>query len=244
MAQQMRLDFTKAQNAFSHSGLKGSANEETLRKFLQQYLPRSIEISGGQLIDSEGTISKELDLVLSDAFNTPIFFESDHTRVIPIECAYAVFEVKAFLDKAELIKSYNNMKSVKALVKKAFFGTKGDIVEAEYLYGQWWEHWPVQHFVFAYDSSGLDSLKANLDELQAGDPVHQRIDSICVLDKGVVLNRDSNGGITATPVLDSVTFAYETDSALLFFYATASIVLNQVRMRRFNFQPYIRSLIF
>jgi hypothetical protein len=245
ISEQMRRDFSKAQKAFSHSGLKGNANEETLKAFLRQYLPRTIDISGGQLIDSDGGRSRQLDVMLSDAMNTPIFYESGEARIVPVECAYAVFEVKAFLDTKELEKAYENMKSAKLLQKKACFPRRGHVINSNLLYGREWEHWPIQHFLFAFDSIDIYTVKKKLDQLQSGDPIHQRIDSVCVLDKGVILNlQPASGGFTALPDPGSVTFAYPTTNALLLFYTIFSVILNQVQMPRFNVQPYIKDITF
>jgi hypothetical protein len=115
VSQEMRSDFAKAQQAMSHAGMKGEANEETVRQFLGQYLPKTLDVSSGVLVDSNGGQSRQLDIVVSDAFKTPVFFESGHMRVIPMECAYAVVEVKAYLGKSEIENAFQNMKSVKAL---------------------------------------------------------------------------------------------------------------------------------
>lgn len=244
IAEKMQSDFRAAQKAITHSGLKGTANEETLKRFLRQYLPQVLDISGGQLIDAGGNRSRQLDVIVSDANKTPILFESSDVRVIPIECAYAVIEVKAYLDKAELEKAYHNMKSVKSLEKQAFFYKQGPIVSKKSLYGSEWGIWPMQHFVFAFDSPGLDSVKSNLDGLQGNDPVHRRIDMICVLDKGVVINSTRNGNISALPEPGSKTIGYETKNALLLFYILSSVILNQADMDPFNIHPYIRDLRF
>ena len=78
------------------------------------------------LVDAEGKHSKQLDVVISDTAKTPIFFQSGHVWVIPA-CAYAVIEIKAFLDKSEIEKAYSNMKSVKTLSKRAYFKKSGAI---------------------------------------------------------------------------------------------------------------------
>ncbi|MDA2933254.1 hypothetical protein MYX82_02810 [Acidobacteria bacterium AH-259-D05] len=244
VSEQMRSDFAKAQKSLTYSGLKGEANEETVRQFLQQYLPRALNVSSGMLVDSEGKQSKQLDVVISDGAKTPIFFQSGHIRVIPAECAYAVIEIKAHLDKLELEKAYRNMKSVKTLSKKAYFKKSRVIHYTHNLYGRKWEHWPTHYFVFAYDSPGLDSVLANLNELQAHDEVHERIDTICVLDKGVILNQGQDGMFAALPTPGSRGIASHTHKPLLFFYVLMSIVLNQASMDYFNLLPYVQRMKF
>ena len=137
---QMRSDFDKSKSALSHAGLKGSSNEEIVKLFLKQYLPKNLEISTGLVVDSKGGVSRQLDIIIHDAAKTPIFFQSADTRVIPVECVYAVIEVKAYLDKSELEKSFQNMRSVKELEKVAFFQPNSEIIETKNLFGKEWSH--------------------------------------------------------------------------------------------------------
>ncbi|HUU28900.1 MAG TPA: DUF6602 domain-containing protein [archaeon] len=246
VSKKIRSDFARAQKSLTHAGLKGNANEETVREFLRQYLPKTLDISEGMLFDSEGKQSRQLDIIVSDAAKTPIFFQSGNTRVIPIECAYAVIEVKAFLDKSELEKAYSNMKSVKTLTKKekAFFRPDGHIQQFHTVYGKKWNYWPIHYFIFAYDSASMDHIINNLDQLQNNDEVYQRIDMICVLDKGVILNRWQNGMFSALPNTGSCLFVSHTSKPLLFFYALISFILNQAHMDYFNLFPYLQSMRF
>ncbi len=244
VSSQMKSDFVKAQRSLSHAGLKGEANEETVREFLKQYLPKTLDITTGMLVDSEGNQSRQLDIIISDSAKTPILFQSGDTRVIPVECAYAVIEVKAFLDKTELEKSYKNMQSIKSLIKKAYFNQKGAIIHTNTLYGKEWDHWPIQHFVFAYDSPSLDSVLGNFNSLQNSNEIHKRIDAICVLEKGVIMNQGTDGMFSAIPVPGSRAVASSTSNPLLLFYALISVILNQANMKYFNLMPYIKDMIF
>lgn len=244
VSKQMQGDFEKAREALSHAGLKGGANEETVRMFLRQYLPMTLELSTGVVVDSTGRTSRQIDIIVHDAAKTPIFYQSGHSRVVPVECVYAAFEVKAYLDKGELLKAYENMMSLKTLTKVAFFKRRGPIIETKTLYGQEWDHWPIQHFVFAFDSPSLDSVVQNLAELNVRSAVHQRIDAICVLGKGVIVNRTKSGLFQATPEEGSDLVASSTTKPLLLFYALVSIVLNQANMDPFNIHPYLSNIRF
>jgi len=245
VSNQMKSDFMKAQKSLSHAGLKGGANEEVVRSFLRQYLPKTIDITTGLLVDSQGGQSRQLDIILSDSAKTPIFYESGETRVIPVECAYAVVEVKAFLNKTELEKAYQNMQSVKSLVKKAYFREKGSpITYTHTLYGKEWDHWPIHYFVFAYDSESIESVLNNLNSFQASDAVHMRIDSICILERGAILNQGSDGMFEALPSPGSKAIASSTTNPLLLFYTLVSIILNQAIMRPFNLKPYLKDMRF
>ena len=243
VSNQMLSDFRKTQQVLDHTGQKGEANEEAVRKFLRQYLPKTLNISTGTLVDSDGEISRQLDIVVSDAAKTPIFYQAGQIRVIPIECVYAVIEVKANLDKSELKKCYENMKSVKSLRKCAFF--QGGFLRTKHiLYGREWENWPVQYFVFAYHSPNIDSVRENLFLLQKDDETHKRIDMICVLDNGAVYNRDTQGMYSGLPTPNSTIVSHSTQKPLLLFYTMMSNILNQTSMSCFNLHPYIKEVRF
>ena len=240
----MRADLAATRASLSHPGMKGSAIEEMLRIFLRQYYPKTLDISTGILVDSDGKQSRQLDIIVSDAAKTPIFYESDRVRVIPAECAYAVIEVKSFLDLPQLESTYRNMQSVKALVKRAYFGEDGSIRHTHKLYGTEWNNWPTHFFIFALDSIALAGLKDSLDELQNEQSISERIDSLYVLEKGVIVNYAADAKFYALPSPSSQTVVSLTNKPLLFFYTLTSLILNQATMKNFNILPYISKLRF
>lgn len=244
VSNQMRSDFSKSQKSLTHSGLKGNANEEIVKSFLRQYLPKTLDITTGMVVDSEGNQSRQLDIIICDTAKTPIFYQSGEIRVIPIECVYAVIEVKAFLDKAELEKAHQNMLSIKSLNKKAYFKRNSIIQITHNLYEREWDFWPVNFFIFAFDSSSLESVMSNLKNHQTGSEIHKRIDSICILEKGVILNQHNNGMLSALPSKESRPIASLTSKPLLMFFAIISIILNQANMDPFNLMPYIEEMNF
>jgi len=244
VSRQMLSDFEKAKSALSHAGLKGGSNEEIVKIFLRQYLPKTLDISSGLVVDSKGGISKQLDIIIHDSAKTPIFYQSAETRVIPIECVYAVIEVKACLDKTELGKSFQNMRSVKNLQKLAFFESVSPIIESKNLYGKSWRNWPIAYFVFAFDSPNLESVLPNIEELNTNTLVHQRIDSVCIMSKGVILNQNPKGMLTALPDQSTRLVASHTKKPLLFFYTLISIILNQADMNSFNIHAYLGDIKF
>lgn len=136
------------------------------------------------------------------------------------------------------------MVSLKSLTKDAYFRKNGAIKYQKTLYGKQWEHWPTHHFVFAYDSSSLKSTLDNLNELQINSLVESRIDCVCVLNKGVILNRMPDGNVAALPTSESSLAFVETEKALLLFYTLVSVILNQAEMDYFNVLPYLQKMEF
>jgi hypothetical protein len=243
----MRADFEEAREALKHPGLKGTSFEETFRSFLRNYLPQSLDISTGTLVDAHGGVSRQLDVIISDSAKTPIFYRSGDIRVIPVECAYAVIEVKAYLDANELDREggvFQNMESVRNLKKTAYITEP--ITYSHSLYGRKWEVWPINYYVFAYDSIDLMTLAEHTHKRHQTKslPEHSRIDTICVLDKGVICNLLPDRTFDALPMPGSKLNVTMTDRALLLFYALTSRYFNQARLPIFRFTDYLGQLTF
>jgi len=245
VAKRMRSDFEEARRALEHPGLKGASLEESFRSFLKDYLPRSLDVSTGILLDSHGGVSRQLDVIISDSLKTPIFYRSGDIRVIPVECAYAVIEVKAYLGANELDRVFQNMESVRSLRKIAY--VKEDVITYSVnLYGKEWEIWPINYYVFAYDSIELMTLAKYINERHQNKklPEHLRIDTVCVLDKGVICNQTADGKFDALPQPGSQLYVCETARSLLLFYALTSRYFNQARLPNFRFTDYLGRMKF
>jgi len=92
-AAEMTLSLARTRTALSHSLSKGEAAEETVRKFFARYLPPSLGVTKGQVIDSLGWRTKQLDVIVYDMDRTPILFSSDEDhRLVPSEGVLAVVE--------------------------------------------------------------------------------------------------------------------------------------------------------
>lgn len=246
VANQMRADVERARAAMDHAGLKGSEFEKTFRNFLRQYLPASLDISTGQVVDSRGGVSKQLDVIIADTAKTPILYQTDETRVVPIECVYAVIEVKANLTLAEIESIYQNMQSIKQLKKAAYQPENSVIIRSVNMYGQDWPIWPVNYYVFAFDGVDLMTIVQRLQELtiDSAAPTASRVDMVCVLDRGVICNRLSDGSFDALPTPTSNLFACNTAKSPLLFYTLASRYFNQTWLPSFRFLDYLGEMTF
>jgi hypothetical protein len=245
VAEQMRSDLRVARVALQHPGLKGASFENTFRRFLRQYLPKNLDVSTGVLVDAQGNpASRQMDVIISDAAKMPIFYLSGDVRVVPIECVYSIVEIKAHLGSNELNQAFENMLSVRRLQKTAY-SPQGEVYFPAIMYGQEWEIWQTNYFLFAFDSIGLDPLADALQAKHAGAslPPHQRIDSVCVLDKGLIVNKPlEEDRIDALPSPGSVLRLAPSRRALLLFYVLISKYLNQARMPDFRLGAYVRGV--
>lgn len=80
--------------AIFHQGSKGDATENKWMEFFRTYLPKRYNIDKAMVIDHEGNVSQQIDIVVYDALYTPFIFNHDGFMYIPAESVYAVFEVK------------------------------------------------------------------------------------------------------------------------------------------------------
>ncbi|MBI2422373.1 MAG: hypothetical protein HYV27_06050 [Candidatus Hydrogenedentes bacterium] len=98
-----------------HPSCKGSATESIWLGILRNYLPRRYGIESAFLIDHTGCKSDQIDVVVYDAQYSPFILKRDNILFIPAESAYAVFEVKQSVDKANLEYAAEKAASVRRL---------------------------------------------------------------------------------------------------------------------------------
>jgi hypothetical protein len=202
ISHQMNAELEAARFAASHPGVKGTAFENIVKHFLTCHIPDRLGICTGQLVDSTGAMSKQLDIIIYDKAHTPVLFQSEGIQVIPNECAYAVIEVKAKLEASIFPAIFANMLSVKDLKKTAYYQAGSGLVKYYTVHGKRWAYWPTSYFVFAFESANPNSMMIPLIEhhnATSGLP-EKKIDLICLLDKGVFVNMyTKDNSITSLP---------------------------------------------
>lgn len=77
-----------------HSGSKGDSLENVWIEWLRSYLPNRYCVDKAIVIDSNGDLSHQIDLVIYDQQYTPFVFKQNGIVYIPAEGVYAIFEVK------------------------------------------------------------------------------------------------------------------------------------------------------
>jgi len=241
----MIIEWERIKESLPHAGLKGTAFEGEFNKFLRGYIPASFAISSGIVVDGSGNESKQLDVIIHDALKTPLLFNESGINVIPIECVYAVIEVKSNIDSTKTVGDiFENMKSVKDLKKTSYIHPSGGTKKTVTEYGSEWDIWPTNYFVFALDSMKLTTIgdelnKKNQDENRE---TSKRIDCICVLNEGVIMNKLKSGKYSALPEPGSIIIASLTKKPLLFFYRLISNHLLQAWMPSFQFTDYTKDV--
>ena len=110
---QTKLDFSN--QSISHAVTKGTVNEDHFISILRKYLPNRYAIDTGIILDSTGSTSDQIDVVVYDRQYTPTLLDQKEHRYIPAEAVYAIFEVKPSINKQHLDYAGNKAKSVRLL---------------------------------------------------------------------------------------------------------------------------------
>lgn len=105
----------KSSSRITHAGDRGEVNEQHFIDFLRKYLPNRYTVEKAIVIDSNGTVSHSIDIVVFDRQYTPTLLDNDKHRYVPAEAVYAIFECKPTINKAMLEYAANKAASVRKL---------------------------------------------------------------------------------------------------------------------------------
>jgi hypothetical protein len=89
---QQRLETVR--KTFGHPGTKGDASERVWLELLQTYLPARYQAATAHVVDSQGTFSEQIDVLIFDRQYSPFIFNYEGQTIVPAESVYAVFEAK------------------------------------------------------------------------------------------------------------------------------------------------------
>jgi hypothetical protein len=104
-----------ARRNLAHPGAKGSVTESEWTALLAAYLPRRYVVSKGFVVDVEGCISNEIDIIVHDRHFSPLLFHHAETCYVPAESVYGIFEVKQELNPENIRYAGQKAASVRVL---------------------------------------------------------------------------------------------------------------------------------
>jgi hypothetical protein len=104
-----------ARGALFHPGSKGDASERIWLALFQKYLPQRYQAEKAHVVDSNGNVSQQIDVVIFDRQYSPFIFICEEQKFIPAESVYAVFEAKQAIDTAQVAYAREKIRSVRAL---------------------------------------------------------------------------------------------------------------------------------
>ena len=101
--------------SFEHPGTKGDASENVWLNLLSTYLPERYKVAKAHVVDSDGTFSDQIDVVVYDRQYSPFIFHYAEQTIIPAESVYAVFEAKQTLNAEHVQYARQKVASVRRL---------------------------------------------------------------------------------------------------------------------------------
>lgn len=98
-----------------HPGEFGTYREKLCIDLLRNVVPSRLDFGTGFIINSDGQISSQCDIVIFDSKNTPLIENNEKQRFFPVESVVGVGEVKSTLDKTQLKTALRKMSQVKVM---------------------------------------------------------------------------------------------------------------------------------
>lgn len=190
--QNVLLALASIADGSEHNVTKGTLREIFLKEFLKPILPHDIGVVSGEIIDSYGNRSGQVDCILIDKTLPQLYLGSPDHLIVLAESVLATIEIKSNLTGDELSDSLISSYKIKCLKKRGVqCYTKGSVSITIS------PAWPIATFVFAYRGATLRTLLDRVtlfcENYSSPKPIEasEVPESICVLDKGL-LQRDSD----------------------------------------------------
>jgi len=115
LQQQLVAKLLTNRKNIKHPGAKGDASELRWLEMLSSYLPQRYHAAKAFVLDSEGQISDQIDIVIFDRQYSPFLFNQDNALYVPAESVYATIEVKQDIEKNVIEYAGNKTASVRQL---------------------------------------------------------------------------------------------------------------------------------
>jgi len=93
--QEQMIASLNAQEFIAHPGTKGDVTENNWLSWMKEFLPKRYMADKAFVIDSDGNVSDQIDIVIYDQQYSPIVFKQNGALYITAESVYAVFEAKS-----------------------------------------------------------------------------------------------------------------------------------------------------
>jgi hypothetical protein len=110
-------DLQRARKTLGHPTDLGDATEEIWIELFNKYLPRRYQAIKATVVDSTGSFSEQIDVVIHDRHYTPLVFTFKDKHVVPAESVYAVFEAKQEMNANHIVYAQKKIASVRKLYR-------------------------------------------------------------------------------------------------------------------------------
>ena len=182
---QQRLETVR--RTFDHPGTKGDASEKVWLELLQTNLRQRYQAASAHVVDSVGTFSEQIDVVVFDRQYSPFIFNYEGQTIIPAESVYAVFEAKQTVNASQVKYAREKVASVRRLHRTSLPipYAKGTYPAKPLI--------PIYGGLLTFESDWNPALGSSLrDALESGNS-DDCLDLGCVAAHGY-FNFDRNGG--------------------------------------------------
>jgi hypothetical protein len=178
LQEQMVAKLSTSRRNIAHPGTKGDATELGWREMLNAYLPKRYQVDKAFVLDADGRLSEQIDIVIFDRQYSPFLFNQHGAIYIPAESVYAAIEVKQDLNKKELEYAGFKAASVRRLRR-----TSAPIPHAGGVYPAK-KHFDIIAGLVTLGSTWRRALSSKFDSAVAELPKNKRIDLGCALHFG------------------------------------------------------------
>lgn len=233
-------EFEQTEKTLEFAPDRGWPREEAIRKFLREKLPRRYGITMGVVVSHTGIQSDQCDVIVYDADTSPIFYTDKNQEVLPIESVYAVVQVKSRLTPVSLDEAIKNIKSFKQVPRKDVTSVPlgpggGTSIE----YSQ-----PINRKIGVlmsyrlgppYDSKTIDEVSAEIIEKIKKEDITNRIDFVCIIDKGVIVPIKQEGTIEMISIFEDtadIKMIGNSENSVGLSFVILLSLLNEVKLEQ------------
>jgi hypothetical protein len=161
-----------------HPGTKGDASEKVWIDMLDTYLPKRYQAAKAHVVDSQGTFSQQMDVVVFDRQYSPFIFKYEGETIVPAESVYAVFEAKQTANATLVDYAQKKVASVRQLHRTSLpIPHAGGTYPAKPLI-------PILGGLLAFESDWTPALGKPLNKALRNDLGEGRLDIGCVASHG------------------------------------------------------------
>ena len=190
---EITTNFESIRERFEHSGNKGTNGEYVVRDFLKYYFSSLYQFGNGEVIDSKGNQSGQIDIIITNKYH-PFLSDYNKPSIFFIEGVSCCGEVKFQLTSTELTNALNNCRKFKTLepiIDATITCNATDIEELERFVDK------RPYFIFCYESQlTLETVHKKVLEYnsQNGLTLKEQIDGIFLMDRGCIINMGNGKG--------------------------------------------------
>ncbi|MHB8392354.1 MAG: DUF6602 domain-containing protein [Acidobacteriaceae bacterium] len=197
--------------SFGHPGAKGDASEQVWLELLTTYLPQRYQAATAHVVDSRGTFSEQIDVVVFDRQYSPFIFQYQGQTIIPAESVYAVFEAKQAINADHVRYAQQKVGSVRRLHRTSLpIPYAKGVYPAKPLI-------PILGGLLTFESDWSPALGPSLEKALGDGDVEGRLDLGCIAAHGHFNLDHTNGKYDViTAGKPATAFLFKLISALQF----------------------------